>query len=149
MRLTRQIMKLLLMKERGIHPGVSLESPQASLTVTDMINHHPTELPLALWPPTNNTLSLGLIRIPPQPFHTPVKHKHHRQSPDHCLTLSISSEPELSAKNFKWEPKDFEQEPSSEPEVLAWPKRSKAKLKHHRRASEISNTHESFICRAS
>jgi len=100
--------------------------PQASFTVTD----HPTELPPALWAPSNNAQGVtGTgIRIAPQPrrFRTPIKRKHHDRSPDpHCSKLSASPK--------KWQPKDFDAEPSSEPEVFK--KRPSKKPKHRSRSS--------------
>ena len=116
-------------------PRSKSRKPQATFTVTDINHHHPAELPLALWPPSNNTL--GVICIPPQPFHTPVKRKHRDRSPDpYCFTSSIFPAPELPAK--KWRPKEFDLETSSEPEVLV--QRSKEKPKHCPRSSEIPCT---------
>jgi hypothetical protein len=121
-------------------PRSKSRKPKVSLTVTDINCYpcrYPTELLLALWPTSNNTPGVGVIHIPPQPFHTPVKRKHYDRSPDpYCSTLSVSPAPELPAK--KWRPKDFNLETSSEPEVLAQPiERSKGKLKHRPRLSEI------------
>ena len=82
---------------------------------------------------------MGIIRIPPQPLHTPVKRKLHNQSPVRSVRseLSISLSPELPAKiTKKWRPKDFEQDPSSELEVLV--QKSNGKLKHRPRSSKIS-----------
>jgi hypothetical protein len=83
-----------------------------------------------------------VIRIPPQPFQTPVKHKHRDRSPDpHSFTVSISLSPtsefgELPAK--KWRPKAFEQESSSEPEIIVQRSKGKRfKRKHCPRSSEI------------
>jgi hypothetical protein len=110
--------------------------PRVNLTVTNIICR-PTELPPALWAPDNNTPGPGTIRLPPKPFHTPTKRKHHEQSPDpYRTTLSISSTPELPAK--RWRPKDFEQETSSELEIFAQSAPlPKGKLKCRPRSSEI------------
>jgi hypothetical protein len=101
-----------------------------SLTVTN-INRHPAELPLTLWPSagSNHDNTLGIIHIPPQPFHAPIKRKHYDQSPDpYHSALSISPTPKLPAK--KWRPKDLELETSSECKVFTQ-RLEKGKLKHH------------------
>src|SRR6266849_7909380 len=94
---------------------------QVSSAVTD-INSRSAELPPMLWAPTGSNNTLGVIRIPLQPFHTPVKCKCHDKSPDPYFstqTLSISPSPESwqsSAK--KWRPKAFDHEASSELEIF-------------------------------
>lgn len=93
-------------------------------------------LPLALWAPSNNTMG---IRIPPQAFHTPIKHKYGDQGPDpHSLTSAMSPAPKLPAtkKQKPEDTADLERAPFSKPETLT--KRSKGKSKHQLSGSRSS-----------
>jgi hypothetical protein len=122
-------------REKGT-PRSKSGTSQASLAATDIISH-PAELPPALWAPTGSSNTLGVIRIPPQPFHTPVKRKRRDKSLGPSFsTLSISPSPELPAK--KWRPSAFDQEASSELEIFV--QRSKGKPKHHLRSPNIPDT---------
>jgi hypothetical protein len=106
-----------------------------------------TVLPPALWALTGSN-NVGIIRIAPQALHTPIKRKHRwHQTPDPYSKSLISSSPELPAK--KWRPKAFEQEASSELEVIEQRPKivAKKKPKRRHRSPKIRDTsHASPKC---